>query len=35
MTKYLALLVREGQDYLTTQEFLYKIIQNLDKKMSA
>jgi len=35
MTKDLVLLVREGQDYLTTQEFLDKVIQNLDKKMSA
>jgi isocitrate dehydrogenase len=35
MTKDLALLVGEGQNYLTTQEFLDKIVENLDKKMSA
>ncbi len=35
MTKDLALLVGEGQDYLTTQDFLDKIVENLDKKMSA
>jgi len=34
MTKDLALLVGEGQDFLTTQEFLAAIDENLQKEMS-
>ncbi|HET8538177.1 MAG TPA: NADP-dependent isocitrate dehydrogenase [Solirubrobacteraceae bacterium] len=35
MTKDLALLVGEGQDFLTTQEFLAAIDENLQKEMNA
>ena len=35
MTKDLALLVGEEQPYLTTEEFLDKVIENLDHKMKA
>jgi isocitrate dehydrogenase len=35
MTKDLALLVGEGQDFLTTQEFLAAIDENLQKEMSS
>jgi len=35
MTKDLALLVGEGQDFLTTQEFLGAIDENLQKEMNA
>jgi isocitrate dehydrogenase len=34
MTKDLALLVGEGQDFLTTQEFLAAIDENLQKEMN-
>jgi isocitrate dehydrogenase len=34
MTKDLALLVGEGQDFLTTQEFLAAIDENLQKEMA-
>jgi isocitrate dehydrogenase len=35
MTKDLALLVGEDQDWLTTQEFLGAIDENLQKEMNA
>jgi isocitrate dehydrogenase len=35
MTKDLALLVGEGQDFLTTQEFLAAIDENLQKEMNT
>jgi isocitrate dehydrogenase len=35
MTKDLALLVGDGQDWLTTQEFLGAIDENLHKEMNA
>ena len=35
MTKDLALLVGDDQDFLTTQEFLAAIDENLQKEMNA
>jgi len=35
MTKDLALLIGEDQKYLTTQEFMDKVIDGLEKKMAA
>ena len=35
MTKDLALLIGKDQKFLTTQEYMDKVIENLDHKMKA